>query len=338
MKNLDRHSLAKFRAAIADTRTGIANTRVLYEGDSITRGVGTVSQWGGEAYSKAVPQRVADRMNSADLKWSRETMMALGGLADGDNRLTTSGATPFGNTIRLEAGNTATHTTVMPCTNFDVWYYASAASSFSYAIDGGVAVVVPFSRTGFHKLSLSYLSNARHAVRFTGISGTIRLVAQHGYSAAVKEVAVFNHGISGATAAMAAAATSPYSVANTISQIQPHLTVINYGLNDWQKNVTPADFKASLRTLIGFCTPTGDVVLETCNPGGGGPYAYPITAYWQAMRELSDEIGCPLIDTGAVWGDYGSAQLKGLMYDTLHPLANGYDEKSTRHVALFRKL
>src|SRR5262249_17937349 len=150
---------------------------------------------------------------------------------------------------------------------------------------------------------------------------------------------VFNHGISGATAADAADTRSPYSVANTIPQLRPDLAVINFGLNDWQKNVEPDRFKAALRALIDRCGPTADILLETCNPAGPrGPYAYPLDAYWQAMRELSDEIACPLIDTAAVWGDYEAAMARRWMSDTLHPNADGYEEKAQRHAALFRQL
>ncbi|UZF93163.1 SGNH/GDSL hydrolase family protein [Bosea sp. NBC_00550] len=339
LRNFDRHKLPKFRAALAETRAGKADTRILYEGDSITRGIGTIRQWGGEAYAKAVPQRVADIMNAPGLKWSRETMMALGGLAGGDGRLSTAGAMVAANAIRLEPGDAATHTTAVACTRFEALYYASGASSFSYAIDDGAETAVPYSTTGFHRLTLSGLTPSIHAVRFTGLTGTIRLLAQHGHSPGTPEVAIFNHGISGATVAMAADTRSPYSVANTIPQIRPHLSVINFGLNDWQKGVAPDEFKASLRALINLCTPTGDVILETSNPAGPrGPYAYPLSAYRQAMRELSDEIACPLIDTAAIWGDYDSAVARNLMSDTLHPNAAGYDEKAERHAALFRQL
>ncbi|MNL84235.1 hypothetical protein D3C87_2121410 [compost metagenome] len=56
------------------------------------------------------------------------------------------------------------------------------------------------------------------------------------------------------------------------------------------------------------------------------------------MRELSEEITCPLIDTAAVWGDYGSAIAMRWMSDTLHPNAAGYEEKALRHAALLRQL
>ena len=339
LRNFDRQKLSKFRSALAMTRAGKADTRILYEGDSITRGMGTVRQWGGEAYAKAVPQRVADLMTGPELSWSRETMMALGGLAGGDGRLATIGATVAANAIRLEPGNVAVHSTTAACTRFEVLYHASGASSFSYAVDGGAETIVPFSTAGFHRLNLAGLAPAPHVFRFTGQSGAIRLLVQYGHSAAAAEVAIFNHGISGATAAQAADTRSPYSVANTIPQIRPHLSIINFGLNDWQQNIAPAQFKASLRALIDQCTPTGDVLLETSNPAGPrGPYAYLLDAYWQAMRELSDEAGCPLIDTAAVWGDYDRAKARNLMADTLHPNAAGYDEKAKRHAALLRQL
>jgi len=338
-RNFDLRKLPKFRAALAATRAGQADTRILYEGDSITRGIGTVRQWGGEAYAKAVPQRVADLMDGPGVTWSRETMMALGGLAGGDGRLSTEGATVASNAIRIEPGNVATHATARTCTRFELLYHASNNSSFSYAVDGGGETPVPFSTAGFHRLVLSGLAPAQHAFRFTGLSGAIRLLVQYGHSATAGEVAVFNHGISGATAAMAADTRSPYSVANTIPQLRPHLAVINFGLNDWQQNVAPEEFKASLRSLIERCSHSGDVILETSNPAGPrGPYAYPLDSYWQAMRELSDEIECPLIDTAAAWGDYDAAVARRLMSDSLHPNAAGYDERARLHVDLFRWL
>ncbi|MCU4181858.1 SGNH/GDSL hydrolase family protein [Bosea sp. BH3] len=339
IRNFDSQTLPKFRAALAATRAGQADTRILYEGDSITRGVGTVQQWGGQAYLKAVPQRVADIMDGPELRWSRETMMALGGLAGGDARLSTLGATVAANAIRLEPGNMATHSTAVPCTAFEALYHASKGAAFSYSVDGGAETVVPVGTTGFHRLTLRGLTPALHAFRFTGVAGATRLLAQRGHSPERREVTVFNHGIGGATAAMAIDRGSPYSTANTIGQIRPHLTVINFGLNDWQKNVAPEQFKANLRALIDLCTPTGDVILETCNPSGPrGPYAYPLGAYWQATRELSDEIACPLIDTAAIWSDYQTVFARKWMADTLHPNAAGYDDKALRHAALFRQL
>ena len=338
LRNFDPRKLPKLRAALAATRAGKADTHILYEGDSTTRGIGTIQKWGGEAYLKAVPQRVADLMDAPGLRWSRETMMALGGLAGGDGRLSTAGATVAANAIRLEPGNMATHTTAAPCIRFDALYHAAAGTSFSYAIDGGPQKTVSVGTTGFHRLALADLAPAIHAFRFTGIAGAIRLLAQEGHSGAA-QVCVFNHGISGATAAMAADTRSPYSVANTIPQLRPHLAVIDFGLNDWQQNVEPARFKAELRALIDRCGPTSDVILETCNPAGPrGPYAYPLDAYWRAMRELSDEIACPLIDSAAVWGDYEAALARHWMSDTLHPNAAGYEEKARRHAALFQQL
>ena len=339
LRNFDHRKLSKFRAALAATRAGKTDTRILYEGDSTTRGIGTVQKWGGEAYLKAVPQRVADLMDAPGLRWSRETMMALGGLAGGDERLSTTGATVAANAIRLEPGTMATHTTTAPCIGFEALYYASAGASFSYAIDGGPEKTVPASTTGFHRLALSDLAPAIHAFRFTGIAGTIRLLAQQGRSGEARQVCVFNHGISGATVAMAADTRSPYSVANTIPHLNPHLVVINFGLNDWQQNVEPDRFKAQLRALIDRCGPATDIILESCNPAGPrGPYAYPLDAYWRAMRELSDEIACPLIDTAAVWGDYETALARHWMSDTLHPNAAGYEEKALRQAALLRHL
>lgn len=339
LRNFDSRKLPTLRAALAATRAGKADTRILYEGDSTTRGIGTVQRWRGEAYLKAVPQRVADLMDTSGLRWSRETMMALGGLAGGDERLLAAGATVAANAIRLEPGTMATHTTAAPCIAFEALYYASVGASFSYAIDGGRETTARVSTTGFHRLVLPELTPATHAFRFTGIAGTIRLLAQEGRSSKARQVTVFNHGISGATVAMAADARSPYSVANTIPQLSPHLAVINFGLNDWQQNVEPDRFKAQLRALIDRCSLTSDVILETCNPAGPrGPYAYPLDAYWQAMRELSDEIACPLIDTAAVWGDYETALARHWMTDTLHPNAAGYEEKALRHAALYGRL
>lgn len=321
------------------TRAGEADTRILYEGDSTTRGIGTVRQWGGEAYLKAVPQRVADLMDAPGLRWSRETMMALGGLAGGDQRLSTAGATVAANAIRLEPGNVATHSTATACTRFEALYYASAGAAFSHAIDDGTERTVRIETSGFHRLTLPDLAPVPHALRFTGIAGTIRLLAQQGHAGSGRQVTVFNHGISGATAAQAADTRSPYSVANTIPQLRPHLAVIGFGLNDWQQNVEPGRFKAQLLALIDRCGPDCDIILETCNPAGPrGPYAYPLAAYWQAMRDLSDAIACPLIDTAAVWRDYETALARHWMSDTLHPNAAGYEEKALRHATLFRQL
>lgn len=265
--------------------------------------------------------------------------MALGGLAGGDARLSTAGATVAANAIRLEPGNVATHTTATPCTRFEALYYASSGASFCYAIDGGMEKTVAVDTTGFCWLTLPNLPPTIHAFRFTGEAGTIRLLAQQGHCGEVRQVSVFNHGISGATAAMAADTRSPYSVANTIPQLRPHLAVINFGLNDWQQNVEPDRFKAQLQALIDRCGPASDIILETSNPAGPrGPYAYPLDAYWQAMRELSDEIACPMIDTAAIWGDYEAAVARHWMSDTLHPNTAGYGEKALRHVALFQQL
>lgn len=266
-------------------------------------------------------------------------MMALGGLAGGDARLSTTGATVAANAIRLEPGNVATHTTATPCTGFEALYYAPAGASFSYAIDGGAEKTVAVHTTGFRWQMLPNLQPTIHMFRFTGVAGTIRLLAQQSRSGETRQVTVFNHGVSGATAAMAADTRSPYSVANTIPQLQPHLAVINFGLNDWQQNVEPDRFKAQLRALIARCGPGCDIILETSNPAGPrGPYAYPLGAYWQAMRELSDEMACPLIDTAAIWGDYETALARHWMSDTLHPNAAGYEEKALRHAAVFRQL
>lgn len=93
------------------------------------------------------------------------------------------------------------------------------------------------------------------------------------------------------------------------------LAVINFGINDSLHGVPIADYKANLRKLY-----RPGVVFKTPNPIYGEAYtSAPAddSAYVQAMREVSVELGAPLIDTNAYV--LSLQDWRSLLPDGVHP-------------------
>jgi lysophospholipase L1-like esterase len=151
------------------------------------------------------------------------------------------------------------------------------------------------------------------------------------YLSTAKSVSVFNWGLGGSAAATWAANTNPWDASypgGIMSKVAPDLTIINLNINDWVAGTVAATYKASLRTVILAAQATGDVVLRTGFPSAVGSASLANQlAITQALRQVAQDDGLPLIDMARFWGDYTAAAAAGYFApanDTVHPGAAGY--------------
>jgi lysophospholipase L1-like esterase len=151
---------------------------------------------------------------------------------------------------------------------------------------------------------------------------------------------VRNHGVSGSTACqLLEGADGRHPPWPQQMQASPaRFVILNYGINDqWRHDI--ATYRGCLRELVRVARAHGkDVVFETPNPtrdsGPGG-----LDIYVQAMRDVAQEIGVPVIDQYA----YLSRLLQGrspltLVPDGLHPSQGTYDLKGRFAAQAFVRL
>jgi lysophospholipase L1-like esterase len=169
------------------------------------------------------------------------------------------------------------------------------------------------------------------------------------YNSAVNSLQVINAGWRGGTVGDLGITGFPGSPLPMIGVVNPHLTIISIGINDYRASggtsaadpggdpvVGKATFKARLLTLIQTAKATqsaaGKVILVTPTPTSTtGVAGLPRSAVLEAYSELAASESVALFDTDAAMvAAYGTSSYTGLnslgqMYDTLHPLPGPYN-------------
>ncbi|MEV4599218.1 SGNH/GDSL hydrolase family protein [Amycolatopsis sp. NPDC049253] len=194
------------------------------------------------------------------------------------------------------------------------------------AIDGGEPGPVRLSGAAglaTHLVALPKLAAGRHTVTVTvaGESGELR-VGSIGIEAA-DGITIGDFGISMSTTADWVAGGAAYSALNHVVAWSPDLALIALMTNDAneQTAVAPDRYAANLDTMVSALENTCDVVLEAQIPGD--PAWVDLSPYRDAVYDVANAHGVPVLDLFDRWGSHAAAAGAGLMNDAFHPNAAG---------------
>lgn len=323
----DIPGLPLWSAAVRRAQAGQGRAKLVCLGDSTTAGfsVGKAAAW---------PRRLADLMAP---RGGRETCFfsdaRLG--ATYDSRMV-RGAGWAADTTRGLGGGFYRNATVTanplvftPQTAFDtVDLFLYGTTSVEVTIGAGT----PVTRTGAFGLTVGKrtvtcaeagLGRGAHTVSIRALNdgGNTGLDCHD----AARGISVLNAGVSSWRAVDFNLAN--YGVSDTLDVLDPDLTIINIGINDWNQASEPTEaaFKAEMQTIITKAVTAGSEVLMVVPVATSGSFASKRAVFAQYIVDLATSNGlvAPL-DLGAVLGTYATASAAGDMVDTLHPSAQGH--------------
>ena len=331
----------RLKAARSALATRTLNT--VFIGTSITEG----------AFATAVENRYQDKFiarmratyqpvgvwGSGGYKPASSTVLGSWTLAGGAAFLSQA----FGlgiRSIRLDgAGETATATIPVGCTAVDLWYtQAPGGAVLSWAVDGGAATnfsTVDAATVGGRKVRITGWDTGRtHSLVVAFVSGALG-VFEGAYLFGGDESAGirgFDSGHSGGVVATFAVPPPAGGWIDGVVAADPHLIVIELGVNDWHTGISSATFATQLAALVAalrapFTVPPSILLLAywQCVPLAS---TEPWSNYVAAMRALvSTANDVDLVDLYATFGVADSALTDkfGLNFvDYLHPSDKGH--------------
>ncbi|WP_326566175.1 SGNH/GDSL hydrolase family protein [Amycolatopsis rhabdoformis] len=193
------------------------------------------------------------------------------------------------------------------------------------AVDGEVAPAKLERAAGLvtHLVPLPGLAAGRHTVTVTVAGGTGELRVGSIGIEAVGGITIGDFGISMSTTADWVAGGAAHSALNHVVAWAPDLALIALMTNDAneQTAVAPAAFATNLDAMVSALETTCDVVLEAQIPGDPG--WVDLTPYREAVYDVADAHGVPVLDLFDRWGSHAAAAGAGLMNDAFHPNAAG---------------
>lgn len=244
--------LLTWHSALANRRYAPAVIAVL--GSSSSEGVGTTGP--GRDY----PHVLVENLRS---------MFPVAGAAGGDNYVAAWGTPKWwpvaltGSGTRSKtagwglkavdltgAGQTLTYT--FTGTGAQVWYSGTGRGTFAVAVDG-VTVAATVGADALDGQDAQWtsasLAPGRHTIVVTCLSAGARI---HGFATfdgdAGRGIHLYNGGHGGRTSGDFA--TGVRAWAPRLRAVQPHLVILQLGVNDWRSGVPAAVMKENLRTII----------------------------------------------------------------------------------------
>ena len=332
--NFHHGALPHFKAAVAATLAGTADTLVAMIGDSTTKGT-NASSW-----TTTYPNVLATDFTAAG--YPSQSQAAFSQVDAPDSRLSfgaswTGGPVSIGGPLNEGSSTTtaATFTPTIALDSFTVYYFNNGGGPLTVLVDGSSVGSIPDS-------SASSLITAQ---LFSATLGTHALGIQNGtgstttffpgwdvFDSTTRRVHFLNLGVSGYNTSQWSGQVAGYTPLNATLKLTPApaLWIINLGINDWLQQNTAAAFGASYQSIINAGQAAGvDMVLVGPVPsstGSGGvalQYQQAITQEIYALAKSNNLIG---IDMTAYWGSYAAVcqAYYGACASAIHPADGGY--------------
>lgn len=346
--NYRASQLSVWQTAAAAVRAGSANAKILCIGDSITLGYRSNGTGSGDMKSASFPAKIAQKLTARGLVAQSNSYMGVGDSspASGDSiqfdpRIVKGSS--WSHSVKSLGGsmlkaNTTTNALSFTPTNsvdkFDVYFFQTGGlGTFSYDVDGGSATnqsanngtakinkVTVSTTLGAHTLNLKYVSG-----------GDVYIAGIDAYDSSTKVVSVINSGWVGSATTQWCPNSNEYDACKALVWVDPDLTIINLGVNDWIALSVPlATFITQYQTIITAAKTAGSVILVTPIPSEPSSGAAPETAiqrtYSEAVKALAIANDLPVVDINGYWQSYSGALNRGYMYgqtDRYHPGPGG---------------
>lgn len=324
---------AKYRAALGKAVAGTGFCHIACVGDSTTAGQGATVSTSYPAYLRAA--LTASGLPSGGTGAVFLNQGTTGTLVD--SRLTLDPAYAMqgsGFNLHRQCAVTAkvmTFVSDVAGTVLEIAYLQNS-SPFTYAIDGaGAVTVTPSGASALGKTTVTGLANTVHTVVITSTSAVLFYPLYVMIRQATSGVLVSNAGVAGSKS-NEWQLSGYFTARDEAVYLGAHLTIFCIEINDVINAVTPAVFKTNVDAALAQFLTTGDVVIATSNNLDTGTYPQDFTPFNQALYELADSRGVPLIDYNTRSGPWAGANTLGLMFDAFHPAAPWYADKA-RHLA-----
>lgn len=345
--------LPKWRAALAKVRNGQSNAKLLCLGDSTTLGSGStgVVGYAASGYLKNIPSKLANALNAVGIPANNNGVFGSGNIAT-LAALTTfdprwSGPASWAPTDLTDSlcryvlrNNTAlttlSFTPAEQVDTFEVFYSKSPlAAGFDLSINAGAATNYDNYNaspvTAIATITDTLGTNTLNITRTTSgvnATGSVYILGVRAYNSAVKTVEVIRAGCSGAKVQDYILQTNPWNARNMLKDsLQPDLTLICLGINDWVAQTNLTTWKTNLNSIITSAKETGDVIIVTPVPSADSVRIASVQqTYVDAIIELAETNGILCVDLWNRFGSYTVANNNGYYTDTSHPNGAGYQD------------
>jgi lysophospholipase L1-like esterase len=332
--SLTASQLPHFRLAVAQTKDGGRDTKVLFLGDSTTEGIG--SSLGGTFVGYgSYPSRVKLSgsasppvvnglaiYNIVDDRWtlgSGWTFTAGFGFCQGGNNAGALNESGAAGDLTFTPG--ATQGTF---DSFTVYYLTNPGNgSATVTATGGSATTINTSAAAGYATVTVKASGAStgNSVAVHPVSGAVFIEAIEPFLSTTPTIRKGNAGVSGATSGQCATNGS-FNSLSAIKAYAPDLTVISLGINDAAVNGNDVFLGANLQAIIAAAQVSGDVILSTMPPSQDTTRITNERLYQPIYYALSQADRLPLLD---VFMRFGSAYNAAFMNsDGTHPTEFGY--------------
>lgn len=325
------------------TQRGVANTRIVLLGDSTTAGFGSgaTDGWAPAGYPNTPGPLLAAKLNAAGINASAAAFFGTGSRSTVsqptfDSRFTFDEATWAG--VNESLGNALWRNTGVlnmnyaPTASFDTLEVRTA--TFNVAEAGVLGVYIDSVQVGTINCRAAtnplqaYVTQTYkvaagvHTVAFKKESGTAAYVhSAYPYLSTKKEVSIFIGGRPSAAAVTVADDVNPWASLNVIRALQPHLTMICVGLNDYPTPTPQVTFEDAVTRMVAAAKASGDALLVIPNSRNSAVNEAIVNGY---LQNVSSQTNTPIIDRRVAIGTFAAATAGSLMFDGVHPNAAGY--------------
>ena len=327
------NELPNFRLAVAKTRNGLQDTKILFIGDSTTKGIGSTLTSTFPTYGSYLQY----------IKLGSDTSVAQGlamaNLSNPDSRFVkgtgwTNYSGPFGFehsafTATAASGNLVftPGSTQGTFDTFDVYYIRFSTGGNLSITATGSSTSLTVNTAGASAIMKATVTagsaGINNSVSIVDTSGTVYVLGIEPYLSTKPSVRLGNAGAGGSTSGSWATADGGFGSEAAIQAYAPDLCVISLGINDATGSVAPATFSSNLQTVITACQASGDVVLMTMPPSTGSPYSTLEPQYVQAEYQLAQTDSLPVVD---IYKRFGNTYNSNYMFDPYHPNQYGYQD------------
>ena len=332
---------SKWRLALSKVRSGSANARILFVGDSTFAG----SQSSTTATIPALKSpatRLAAILNSSVTPAVISLAVPQSALSGGpDNRWTvgtgwTNGTFGAANGASYNGGTSTTGTVVytpspqINCDGFYVYYLGNGTlGTLTCTATGGSATPINCSLTAgvYRTLVTAGSAGTSNTLTIAAGIGNVDVVGVEPVLSTVKQLYVGNAGVGSSLSSSWAGGSATFGGIPFIKTVAPDLTIISLGINDGAALVSPATFQTNMQTIITAAQVSGDVLLtdfpQTYLPSTTQAKYNVEQSYLPIYAQLAAANNCAYLSFNARLGGVGFNT--GLMAsDGVHPYDTGY--------------